>query len=109
VGGGSIGTMGKGAVIFVTLCVSGDVWWEFMIVVLTTIVAWGGDAKAGGTLSSCVGRLVVSLIGEGLGEGDRFEAFCSGEANEGNVVDGAYATGGLRGCGAGPDDGRGML
>ena len=40
-----------------------------MIVESMTIVAWGGDAKARGTLSSGACRLVVSLIGEGVGRG----------------------------------------
>jgi len=39
-----------------------------MIVKSIAVVAWGGDAKARGTLSSGAGRLVVSLIGAGVGE-----------------------------------------
>ena len=39
VGVGSVESMGKGAIMLVKLCVSGEVWGECMIVELTSIVA----------------------------------------------------------------------
>ena len=41
---------------------------------LSVGIAFGGDAKTEGPLSSGAARLVVSLIEEGIGEGGRFGA-----------------------------------
>ncbi len=72
---GSVESMAKGAVMFVTLCASGVVWGESTNVELTTAVAWGGEATAGGTSSAGASRIVGSLVGAGVGEGGRFDAF----------------------------------
>ena len=52
IGGGSIGSTGKGALMFVTLRESGDVGGESITGELIELFAWGGDANARGTLSS---------------------------------------------------------
>ena len=45
------------------------------VVGLSVGIARGGNAKIGEPLSSGACRLVVSLIGEGIGEGSHFGVF----------------------------------
>ncbi len=57
------------------LFVSWGLWVKSTIAGLSVGIAYGGYDKIGGPLSSGAGRLIVSLIGEGIGEGGRFGAF----------------------------------
>jgi len=63
------------AMLLGTMDVSRDVSGVYMDGELIRLIALCGDAVADGTLSSGVNRLVVSLIGIGVGEGGRFVAF----------------------------------
>ncbi len=69
------GSVGRVAVVFVTLCVYWGVCVRSTIAGSSVGIACGGDVKMGAPLSSGAIRLVVSLIWEGIGEGGRFGAF----------------------------------
>ena len=71
-----VGLVGRNAALFfVTLYVSGDVLGDYMVGELVIIIASCGDFRTGSTLSSGASRLVLSLIGIGVGEGGRFGTF----------------------------------
>jgi hypothetical protein len=71
---GFVGLVRRVAVVIVTLFISWEVCVRSTVAGLSVGISCSGDAKVGGPLSSGAVCLVVSLIGEGIGEGGRFGA-----------------------------------
>ena len=70
-----VGSVRRVAVGFVTLFISWEMCVRSTIAVFSVGISCSDDAKVGGPLSSGAVRLVVSLIGEGIGEAGRLRAF----------------------------------
>ena len=70
-----VGSVRRVAVSFVTLYISCEVCVRSTITGFSVGIPCSDDAKVEGPLSSGAVRLVVSLIGDGIGEGGRFGAF----------------------------------